>query len=78
MTEHQTARKILSCIGFGVKSFYLQWSLEARCHLYTTHLINSFFREIFYFLLLHSLDATTLQEVAVSDVEQVALLDNFF
>lgn len=78
-TEHQMEWKILLfCIGFWVKSFYLQLSLEARCHLYTTHLINSFFREICSFLLLYSLDATTLQEVAVSDVEHVALLDNFF
>lgn len=78
-TEQQMEWKILLfCIEFWVKSFYLQLSLEARWHLYTTHLINSFFREIFSFLLLHSLDATTLQEVAVSDVERVALLDNFY
>lgn len=76
MTEHQMEWKILLlCIWFWVKSFYLQSGLEVRCHLYTTHQINSFFREILSFLLLHSLDATILQEVAASDV---ALLEKFF
>lgn len=76
MTEHQMEWKILLlCIWFGVKSFYLQSGLEVTCHLYITHQINSFFRKILSFLLLHSLSATTLQEVAASDV---ALLEKFF
>lgn len=76
MTKHQMEWKILLlCIWFWVKSFYLHSGLEARCHLYTTYQINSFFREILSFLLLHSLGAITPQEVAARDV---ALLENFF